>query len=324
MRKIISMIWIGILTMSVIVGFTFSAGASTMAGFSDVPSSHVNYNAIMDLRTRGIIAGYPDGTFKPDQMVNRVEALKIIINSAKVSVGAAPAQAVFKDTAADQWYAPFLAKAVELKIVAGYPDGSFKPTQTVNLVENLKILLNTHAVDVAGLAVEMNAFADVSQSDWFASFVQYAKNKKLIVAEADNKIMPAQGMTRAKLAEVVFRLIYMKEHGLDYFGQVKEDTPPITAPDQGRDDTLQVSIKDMSFKLPEMTVPQGAVVKWTNNDGVSHNVVSSGNFQSPILANGQSWQYTFKDLGTFEYTCTLHPGMTGKIIVKPENQVPTI
>jgi plastocyanin/predicted DNA-binding antitoxin AbrB/MazE fold protein len=323
MRKVLSLFSLGVVMTGVFVAPALAAESMSMAGFSDVGSSHVNYSAIMDLKTKGVIAGYPDGSFKPEQVVNRVEALKIILNSAKVDT-LTQAKAGFKDTASNQWYAPFLNKAVELKIVAGYPDGTFKPTQTVNLAENLKILLNAHGVNTTNIVVGSDPFADVSKSDWYGQFAQYAKDKKLVEADSANKVLPAQGMTRAKLAEVVFRLMYVKEHGLDYFGQVKEDTPPITAPDQGRDDTLVVDIKDTGFKMAEMTIPLGAKVRWTNSDSVKHDVTSTGNFQSPSLATGATWEYTFNEIGTFEYFCSIHPSMKGKLIVKPANQVPTI
>lgn len=319
MRKCISHLSSALL----LVAFLFvPVQAMEMAGFSDVPSNHPNYTAIMDLRQRGVISGYPDGTFKPDQSVNRVEALKIILNSADIEAAGSTVKANFSDTASDQWYGLFLNKAVELKIVAGYPDGTFKPTQTVNLVENLKMLLNAHGENMSSIVVNSDPFADASKTEWFAKFVQYAKDKKLIEGDNLNKVYPAQGMTRGKLAEVAYRLIFIKENGLDYFGQVKEGTP---APGVNEEVVLQVNIKDFAFNKAEMTIPQGITVRWINADSVDHDVTSStGKFESPTLSNGDTWEHTFNDLGTFEYFCSLHPAMKGKIIVKPADQVPTI
>lgn len=301
------------------------------ADFKDVPSSHVNYKAIMDLKNRGIIGGYPDGTFKPDQVVNRVEALKIILGAAKITVDgdAAMGLAGFTDVDASQWYAPYLRKALSLQIVQGYPDATFRPTQTVNLVENLKILLNAEKIDVSKMAVSLDPFADAPKDQWYAKFVQYAKEKMLVEADSSNKIYPAQGMTRAKLAETVFRLLWVQEKGLDFYGQVKEDGTGSSVPSgqtPGRDETLLVNIKDMKFTLAEMTIPQGATVRWTNSDSVPHTVTSTSGAElsSPSLANGDTFEHIFSKLGTFEYECSLHPSMKGKIIVKPAEQVPTI
>lgn len=326
MKKLLKGSLVGLLAV-------FAMGGTALATepvfqFSDVPAAHPNYAAIMDLHTRGIISGYPDNSFKPDQAVNRVEALKIILNAVGVSVSASTARATFSDIDASQWYMTFLNKAVELKIVAGYPDGTFKPVQTVNLAENLKMLLNAEKIDTSTLLVTVDPFADVPKAAWYAGFIQYAKDKKLIVADGMNKVEPAQGMTRGKLAELAYRLIQVKEKGLDFFGQVKENTPGEVAPgtlDNGVDTSLAVNIKGMAFNKANMTIAQGTVVRWTNADNVSHSVTSDdGTFASPNLANGDSWAHTFNDLGTFDYHCSIHPTMRGQIIVKPAYMVPTI
>jgi plastocyanin len=297
--------------------------------FSDVHSDNPNYTAINDLKTRGIISGYPDGTFKPDQVVNRVEALKIILNSAKVDSTTFTRKASFSDISQTEWYAPFLNKAYDLGIVEGYTDGTFKPNQTVNLVENLKILLNTYKIDLSAVTTPSNMFADAFADQWYAKFVQYAKDKKLIEADAANKVYPAQGMTRGKLAEVAYRLITIREQGLDYFGQVKNPTAPAfdeQLPNTVWDGTLDINITGFKFVKSNLLVPQGAKVRWTNNDSVNHQIVSdtSGVFSSAVLKPGDTFVTTFNDLGTFSYHCSIHPSMTGTIDVKPAQQVPTI
>ena len=298
--------------------------------FSDVHSDNPNYTAITDLKTRGIIGGYPDGTFQPERAVNRVEALKIILGAAAVDTKTILKKAPFTDISQTEWYAPYLNKAYEMGIVQGYPDNSFKPTQTVNLVENLKMLLNTYQIDLSAVVVTGAPFVDAGADQWYVKFVQYAKDKKLIEADSANKIYPAQGMTRGKLAETVYRLIQVRENKLDYFGQVKTDvTPPKfdeQLPNTTWDNTLSITISGSKFSVAEMLVPQGAKVKWVNNDTVDHQIVSdvSGKFSSPVLKPGESWTFTFNDLGSFDYHCSLHPTMKGKLTVKLAYQVPTI
>lgn len=316
------------MSLLAVFGVVETTFAAVVSGFMDVPDSHPNYAAIMDLKVRGVVSGYPDGTFRPNQAVNRVEALKIILNAAKIGSTTSTAKAIFSDVDATQWYMPYLRKAVELKIVAGYSDGTFKPLQTVNLAENLKMLLNAEKIDLNKLVVGADPFVDVMKNDWFASYVQYAKDKKLIDSDLMNKVYPAQGMTRAKLAELAYRLIDIKERSLDYFGQVKEDTPGKAAPgsiNNGVDTTMLVNIKGNAFSLASMTIGQGTTVRWTNGDSLAHTVTSdNGTFSSPSLSNGDSWTYTFNDLGTFDYHCSVHPMMKATIIVKPAHMVPTI
>lgn len=294
------------------------AGAVAITeGFSDVSSSHPNYAAIMALKDRGIIGGYPDGTFKPEQAVNRVEALKIILLGSNVYVPDANGTAGFKDTDANAWYAKFILKAQLLAIVQGYPDGSFKPEQTVNLAENLKILLLTNKTDLSKVSANEDPYADVLKTEWYAVYAQYAKDHKLIDADSMNKIYPAQGMTRAKLAETIYRLAYLNEHGLETF------TPPQV---QTQNETyMEVSISDFAYTPSEMTIGTGFKVRWTNKDNTAHTIVSDDNtFESTTLGQDESFSYTFDKTGVYKYHCSIHPYMTGTITVKPANEVPTI
>lgn len=89
--------------------------------------------------------------------------------------------------------------------------------------------------------------------------------------------------------------------------------------------SMNVSIQSFSFVKDNMTIAIGTTVRWTNNDTVTHTVTSDNNmFASPDLSPGQSFEYTFNTEGTFTYHCSIHPMMTGTIIVKPAIEVPTI
>ena len=74
--------------VSIIVSFCFLvvANAASTTAFTDVASSHKNFKAITYLQDKGVIEGYSDNTFKPNQKVNRAEALKIILMGSKIYV----------------------------------------------------------------------------------------------------------------------------------------------------------------------------------------------------------------------------------------------
>jgi plastocyanin len=84
----------------------------------------------------------------------------------------------------------------------------------------------------------------------------------------------------------------------------------------------KVDMKNIQFDPQTVTVKKGSTVDWTNEDSVNHDVTKvSGpgpNFSSGTgnLASGASYQQTFKTAGTIKYQCTVHPGMTGTIVVK--------
>jgi len=78
-----------------------------------------------------------------------------------------------------------------------------------------------------------------------------------------------------------------------------------------------VHIGNFTFNQPVLTVHPGATVTWVNDDDIPHTVVDkNGSFRSKVLDTGDRFSFTFAKAGQFEYFCSIHPHMTGKIIVK--------
>ena len=78
-----------------------------------------------------------------------------------------------------------------------------------------------------------------------------------------------------------------------------------------------VQIGNFTFKAPVLTVRPGTTVTWTNGDDIPHTVVSKdGAFKSKVLDTGDHFSFTFAKPGQFGYFCSLHPHMTGTIVVK--------
>lgn len=81
--------------------------------------------------------------------------------------------------------------------------------------------------------------------------------------------------------------------------------------------SVAIEIDNFKFGIVTIDVAKGTIVTWTNRDDVPHTVVSSTKlFKSPPLDTDEKFSYTFTDAGTFEYYCSLHPRMTGTIVVK--------
>jgi amicyanin len=77
-----------------------------------------------------------------------------------------------------------------------------------------------------------------------------------------------------------------------------------------------VNIDNFSFGPATLTVPAGATVTWTNHDDIPHNVISTEKvFASPVLDTDQKFSFTFEKAGTYPYYCSMHPKMTGKVVV---------
>lgn len=77
-----------------------------------------------------------------------------------------------------------------------------------------------------------------------------------------------------------------------------------------------VTIQNMAFNPATLNVQVGTTVTWTNKDSATHRVVSdTGLFNSGDLTTGMSYNYTFNQTGSFSYHCSIHPSMTGTVVV---------
>src|SRR5437762_748413 len=86
---------------------------------------------------------------------------------------------------------------------------------------------------------------------------------------------------------------------------------------QEKASTMEVKIDNFSFGPGTLTVPVGTTVTWTNRDDIPHTVVSTdGVFKSKVLDTDEKFSFTFSKPGTYPYFCSIHPKMTGKVIVQ--------
>jgi plastocyanin len=84
-----------------------------------------------------------------------------------------------------------------------------------------------------------------------------------------------------------------------------------------RNSIAEVKIDNFSFGPAQLTVPVGTTVTWTNRDDIPHTVVSDEKlFKSNALDTDEKFSYTFAKPGTYPYFCSLHPKMTGKVVVQ--------
>ena len=94
-------------------------------------------------------------------------------------------------------------------------------------------------------------------------------------------------------------------------------SPGVTAIDQASAGTAEVKIDNFSFGPQTLTVPVGSTVTWTNRDDMPHTSVSTdGVFKSKVMDTDEKFSYTFAKAGTYPYYCSIHPKMTGQVVVK--------
>ena len=79
----------------------------------------------------------------------------------------------------------------------------------------------------------------------------------------------------------------------------------------------EVKVDNFSFSPATLTVAAGTTVTWTNRDDIPHNVVSTDKvFKSKVMDTDEKFSYTFTKAGSYAYFCSIHPHMTGTVVVK--------
>jgi plastocyanin len=82
---------------------------------------------------------------------------------------------------------------------------------------------------------------------------------------------------------------------------------------------VEARIDNFTFNPQQIRIKAGTTVTWTNNDDIPHTVTSATLvFRSQALDTGDKFSYTFKAPGTYKYFCSLHPHMTGTVVVEAD------
>ena len=91
----------------------------------------------------------------------------------------------------------------------------------------------------------------------------------------------------------------------------------VKAADQPAAANAEVKIDNFVFGPQAITVPVGTTVTWTNSDDIPHTAVSTdGVFKSKVMDTDEKFSYTFTKAGMYSYYCSVHPKMTGQVVVK--------
>lgn len=180
----------------------FGALASNALPFDDVSADDRYAEAIFYLFENGIVGGYPDGTFKPYNEINRAEFTKILVEGAGYTPSVDMFNNCFSDVG-DEWFAGYVCYAKQIGWVDGHPDGSFKPEQTVNKVESIKMIFNGLGIGPIPPAVAEPPFDDVPVDAWYAGYVAKAQEMK-VLDDWGIFLNPGEKMTRAAVSLLMY------------------------------------------------------------------------------------------------------------------------
>lgn len=176
-------------------------------GFSDMTSSHWAYHYVKELVEKGIISGYDDNTFKPNNNVTREEFIKMIVGAS--GLYKPDAECSFSDVSPDAWYYRYVASAYTNEVVNGIDDRTFgvgnKITRQDVAVIAARILTRFNS-DVSGSGeVTLTDFDTIS--DYAQDSVKLLNGMGIINGFDDGTFMPYNALTRAEAATIIHKLI---------------------------------------------------------------------------------------------------------------------
>ncbi|MGB9834001.1 MAG: S-layer homology domain-containing protein [bacterium] len=160
---------------------------------------HWAQDLISTLLEKGIISGYPDGTFKPDQPITRAEFSAILCRALGISPSESGSN--FPDLQG-HWAEKYVTPLVEKGFIKGYPDGTFGPDQLIKRSEIAAIM--ARAMTLPPL-IGKPTFSDIDTTHWAFGFVEAAASKGLIKGYPNGTFRPENSATRAEACAIVAR-----------------------------------------------------------------------------------------------------------------------
>lgn len=184
---------------------------SELVEFSDVEGNHFASDAIKELSSKGIIAGYGNGTFGPNKTVTRAE-FAIMLKRALGLSGSSDYSSKFTDFNQNAWYAVELSVALYHGVTKGFTDKTFRPNdlipreQAAVMISNI---LRNAGISNDGTAPDFKDSEDIIA--WAAEDVKLAVEQGIIKGYANNTFLPKANITRGETAVLIQRLLKVIE-----------------------------------------------------------------------------------------------------------------
>ncbi len=144
------------------------------SSFSDIENSWYQ-SSIIQLKNDGIVNGFDDGNFHPNNNITRAEILAIILNSSKTEIKENIGGSCFPDLQKDWWYIKYICHAHKNDITHGYSDGTFRPNGNVSVLEVLALTMKTFDIEVPEIK---------TWEQWYDRYIEFAHENKIIPKNA--------------------------------------------------------------------------------------------------------------------------------------------
>lgn len=195
---------------------------SSDTDFNDVEIEDWYGDDVYYLSTKGIVNGYHDGDFRPENTINRAEFIAMIIRTLKeeellsdydYSMATMDYDQPFNDTPMYEWYTNDIKAATYKQLINGYNDKTFRPNNTINRGEVAQIMANVLKVynysnNDGNTQI---SFGDVASNAWYRDAVKTVFKHGIMKGKTDKKFDPASPLNRAEAAKLIRNLIKLIE-----------------------------------------------------------------------------------------------------------------
>lgn len=172
-----------------------------LTSFADVPDGYWAKQPIENNATVGLIEGYPDQTFRPENPVTRAELATLLVRAKGIKIPEGSANKVFKDVKPDFWAAKYIEIAQNEGLIKGYPDRTFRPNNKISKVEGIVVMARFDQLRLA--EIDAKPFWDVPSNHWAVKHIQAAKDAGMLKFAERNRLRPKEALVRAESVDML-------------------------------------------------------------------------------------------------------------------------
>ncbi|NLT48776.1 MAG: hypothetical protein GXX92_10245, partial [Clostridiales bacterium] len=278
-----------LLSGALIFGLFLPAESHGASSFKDI-KGHWAEQYIETAVAQGIIKGYTDGRFLPDEKVSRAEFISMV-NRALGNT--ATGNTRFNDVPSGAWYYADVSKAVTAGFVSGFDDGTFRPNHKITRQEAAVML--ARIIPTYGYSTNLSRYGDYrSISDWAYTAMSKVSGKGYISGYTDGKIHPLDSLTRAQAAKIISDII-IKETIVSTDPIVKKDGTKLSGKIYSNNVTIHKDLDDGDATIENCVILGKLIVQGggdstvtVNNSRVADAVINRSAGPVRVLAKGET------------------------------------
>ena len=303
MKKFLSLALALVMALSLV---TISAGAKE---FED--DSSVKYEeAVAVISEIGVVDGYSDGTFKPQNTLTRGAAAKIICNMilGPTTAAALPADtAPFKDVPASHEFAGYISYCAKEGIINGYSDGTFRPAETLNGYSFMKMLLGALGYD--------GTIEGFTGPNWTTNVAKLALGNGIDLADGNDEFVGSEAVTREEACLYAFNTL--KADMVEYDSKTSVNVGDTTVVIDGSK-AKKIKQSDSGYKdtMEPDTNKDDQVLQFAEK--YFDKLTKTDNGTDPFGRPANEWKYKSNTIGTYADCSDLLQKWEGKKATKGE------